>query len=249
MIFAMFAKYLMMVASVSHILETWQISSVKLLWGERGECLKLEFLVYIFPVLRYYALFAGRCLNGRGESGTLSSPDLAILHHDLYKDRTFRSGTIVAWRLHTNRTKGSIFGGVCASCLAKHFEIPIRHDEKEEMRLPTKYLDYASMVAHDFIGKDDDKRLLYNLVSSQGTCEIITLPAPSLFNIHSGRYIIIPNDIYTYLSLTQSPVSEPAPVPDPYQELVYQWEPQELANQWNPQDPRSIQQRVILSRP
>ena len=37
-----------------------------------------------FPVLRYYSLFAGRCLIGRGESGGLSAPDLAILHHALH---------------------------------------------------------------------------------------------------------------------------------------------------------------------
>ena len=31
-----------------------------------------------FPVLRYYSLFAGRCLIGRGKSGGLSGPDLSI---------------------------------------------------------------------------------------------------------------------------------------------------------------------------
>ena len=103
--------------------------------------------------------------------------------------------------------------------------------EKEEMLLPTKYLDYANMVAHHFINSNDDRRLLYNLVFSQGTCEIITLPAPSLFNLYSGRYTIMPDDIYKYWGLIQPPV------PEPYQEPVYQWEPQELANQWNPQDP------------
>ena len=80
------------------------------------------------------------------------------------------------------------------------------------------------------------KRLLYNLVFRQGTCEIVTLPAPSLFDIYLGRYIIMPEDIYRLWGLPQPPVPEPAPVPDPYQEHVYQWEPHELSNQWNPQD-------------
>ena len=44
-----------------------------------------------------------------------------------------------------------IYGGIYASCLAKHFEIPIRHDEAEERLLPVRHLDYASMVGHDFI--------------------------------------------------------------------------------------------------
>ena len=93
------------------------------------------------------------------------------------------------------------------------------------MRLPTKYLDYAGMVAHHLIDKDKQKRLLYNLVFSQDTCEIITLPAPSLFDLYLGRYTIMPNDIYTYWGLTQPPAPEPAPALEPYQEPVYQWEP------------------------
>ena len=36
-----------------------------------------------FPVLRYFALFASRCLIGRGNRGNLSIPDIIILHHSL----------------------------------------------------------------------------------------------------------------------------------------------------------------------
>jgi hypothetical protein len=93
------------------------------------------------------------------------------------------------------------------------------------------------MVLHDFIAKDNAKRLIYNLVFSQGTRQIITLPAPSLFDIYSGRYTIMPEDIYAYWERTRSPVHELVLSPDPYLEPVYQWEPQELAHQWNPQDP------------
>ena len=184
-----------------HVLETWNISSLKLLWGKREECRKREWLVYIFLVLRYYALFAGRCLIGRWESGSLGAPDLAILCHDLHADRTFSFGTMVARRLHTNRSKGVIYAGIYASRLTKHFELPFRHEEAEEMLLPTKYLDCASMILHNFIDNDKHKRLLYKLVFSQGTREIIPLPAPSLFNIYPGRYIIMTGNIYEYWSL------------------------------------------------
>jgi hypothetical protein len=109
-----------------------------------------------FPVLHYYSLFTGRCLTGRWESGTLSSPDIAILQHALYSDRTFSLGAMIARRLHTNRSKGVVYGGIYASRLARHFEIPIRHDEEEERLLPTRYLDYSSMVGHNFI--DDSTR-------------------------------------------------------------------------------------------
>jgi hypothetical protein len=93
------------------------------------------------------------------------------------------------------------------------------------------------MVAHKFIRYDKEKRLIYNLVFSEDTFQIITLPAPTLFDIHSGRYFVLPVDIHAYWEGTRSPAPEPEPSPDPYNESIYQWDPQELANQWNPQDP------------
>ena len=76
------------------------------------------------------------------------------------------------------------------------------------------------MVAHDFISDDQDKRLIYNLVFSQKTRQIITLPTPSLFNIHSGTYLIMPADINAYWERTRSPQPEPEPSPDQYQESI-----------------------------
>ena len=49
-----------------------------------------------FPILRYYSIFASRCLIGRGNSGGLSAPGLAILCHALLRDRTFSLGVMVA---------------------------------------------------------------------------------------------------------------------------------------------------------
>lgn len=144
---------------------------------------------------------------------------------------------MVARRLSLNRSRDPVFGGTYASRLARRFEIPLRHDEEEEMLLPTRYLDYNSMVAHDFISDDKDERLIYDPVFSQKTCQIITLPAPSLFDIQSGRYLIMPEDTYSYCERMRSPVPELEPSHDSYEEYVYQWEPQELANQWNHQDP------------
>lgn len=74
-----------------------------------------------FPILRYYSLFASRCLIGRGDNGGLSAPDLAILLHALHRDKSFTLGAMVAKRLSLNRTKGTIFGGIYASRLAKYF--------------------------------------------------------------------------------------------------------------------------------
>ena len=108
--------------------------------------------------------------NWLREQWGLSAPDIAILRHALLRDKTFSLGAMVAKRLSLNRTKGPIFGGIFASRLAKYFEIPIRHYEKEEKVLPPIFLDYKSMVAHDFICDDKEKRLIYNLIFSEDTC-------------------------------------------------------------------------------
>ena len=61
-----------------------------------------------FPVLHYFAIFASRCLIGRGNCGNLSAPDIVLLCHALFRDDTFSMGAIVAKRLNLNRTKGPI---------------------------------------------------------------------------------------------------------------------------------------------
>ena len=54
-----------------------------------------ESLAYIFPVLRYFALFASCCLIGHGNCGNLSIPDIIILLHGLYGDNSVSMGGIV----------------------------------------------------------------------------------------------------------------------------------------------------------
>ena len=95
-----------------------------------------------FLVLCYFAIFSSRCLIGRGNCGHLSAPDIVIFGHALFRDNSFSLGSIVAKRLSLNRTKGRILGGIFASRLAAHFNIPIRHYEKEEKLLPPVFLDY-----------------------------------------------------------------------------------------------------------
>ena len=135
-----------------------------------------------FPVLCYFAIFSSRCLIGRGNSGNFNVPDIIILHHALFGDNSFSMGVVIAKRLSLNRTKGPIFAGIYVARLARYFEIPIRHHEKEETKLPPHILDYKSMVAHTFIVDNDEKMLLYNLRFNKKHNEIIILPAPLLFD-------------------------------------------------------------------
>ena len=49
-----------------------------------------------FPVLRYFVIFASRCLIGRGSCGNLSVPHIVILCRDLFHDNTVSLGAVVA---------------------------------------------------------------------------------------------------------------------------------------------------------
>ena len=119
-------------------------------------------------------------------------------------------GGIIARWLSMNRTKGPIFGGIYATCLAAYFNIPIRHAEKEEKVLHRVYLDHKSMVVHDFIVKNRAGELKYQLFFNKHHPETITLPAPSLFDLSSGTYLVPLKAIHAYRN--------PAPTEEPKQE-------------------------------
>jgi hypothetical protein len=68
-----------------------------------------------FPYVHYFVLFIAKCLLAREKVGALSAPDFAVLRRVLYGDNTYSLGAIVARRLHLNRTKGKIHGGIFAT--------------------------------------------------------------------------------------------------------------------------------------
>ena len=138
--------------------------------------------------------------------------------------------TIVAKRLNLNCTKGPILGGISASRLAAYFNIPIRHYEKEEKLLPPIYLDYKSMVAHDFIVKNREKALKFKLIFGKNHPETITLPAPSLFDLSAGKYLVPSEVIHAYRNPTSATEPEPEPQFDPPRQSDYQWDPEVIAN-------------------
>ena len=150
--------------------------------------------------------------------GALSSPDLVVLRRALEGDNTYSFGAIVARRLHLNKSKGKVHGGIYATRLAADFEVEIRpHD----YNLTKVYLDRAAMDHHHFTDdRSPDIPIPYNLVFSIETRDIIPLPAPALFDsIARGGYRIMPEDIITYWNNQAAAEEEPqewdAQVPAP----------------------------------
>ena len=130
-------------------------------------------------------------------------------------------GAIVAKQLNLNRTKGPILGGIFASRLAAHFNIPITNYEKEEKLMPPVFLDYKSMVAHDFIVKNKKNMLNYRLLFDKNRPETITLPAPSLFDLSAGQYLVPLATIQAYRNPTSATEPEPEPQFDPPRQSNY----------------------------
>ena len=174
-------------------------------------------------------------LNWSRKLWNLSAPDIVILCHALFRDDSFSMGAIVAKRLNLNRTKGPILGGIFALRLTAYFNIPIRHYEKEEKLLPTVFLDYKSMVAHDFIVKNRKKELNDRLLFDKKHPETITLPAPSLFDLSAGEYLVPLEAIHAYRNPTSATEPDPEPQFVPPRQSVYQWDPEEVASQWQPE--------------
>ena len=53
-----------------------------------------------FPAIHYFALFIGRCINGKDEACHMCDPDLIILRSAVLGDKSYNLGAIVACRLH-----------------------------------------------------------------------------------------------------------------------------------------------------
>ena len=117
-------------------------------------------------------------------------------------------GAIIARRLQLNKTKGKIHGGIYATRLADHFRIPFR---PHGYLLPRVYLDHKTLQAHQFLDITEPPRdIHYNLVFSEETHDIISLPAPALFDpIARNGYRIMPDDIVAYRNNLAAAEEEP----------------------------------------
>ena len=67
------------------------------------------------------------------------------------------------------------------------------------------------MVAHDFIVKNREGELKYKLFFDKHHPETITLPAPSLFDLSAGQYLVPLEAIHAYRNPTSATEPEPEP--------------------------------------
>ena len=71
-----------------------------------------------FPAIHYFALFIGRCINGKDEACHMCVPDLCVLKCVVLGNKDYSLGAIVARRLHNNGRAGDLFGGIYATHVA-----------------------------------------------------------------------------------------------------------------------------------
>ena len=155
--------------------------------GESREITQATIGSIHFPAIHYFALFIGRCINGKDEACHMCVPDLSVLKSAILGDRQYNLGAIVARRLHHNGLYGDLFGGIYATHIARRLGVPV-HENGEPF--PLAYLSYNAMVSHRFIERDEQS-LKYRLIIKRRHAVHIALPAPTLFDFQAkGRYTI-----------------------------------------------------------
>ena len=148
-----------------------------------------------FPAIHYFALFIGRCINGKDEACHMCVPDLSVLKSAVLGDKSYNLGAIVARRLHHNRFNGDFFGGIYATRIADFLGVTIRDDDIE---LPPTYLDFNAMVHHQFVERNEPP-LQYRLIFDRRHAVNIVLPAPALFDFQArGRHFITREEANEY---------------------------------------------------
>ena len=74
-----------------------EISLLVLLWENPGTQATIGSIH--FPAIHYFALFIGRCINGKDEACHMCVPDLCVLKSAVLGYKSYNLGAIVAHRL------------------------------------------------------------------------------------------------------------------------------------------------------
>ena len=169
--------------------------------GESREITQATIGSIHFPAIHYFALFIGRCINGKDEACHMCVPDLSVLKSVVLGDKQYNSGAIVARRMHLNSLTGDLFGGIYATRVANFLGIPICGDDIE---LHPAYLDYNVMVRHQFVERND-QFLQYRLIFDSRRTYHVALPAPAFFDSQAKRrYVITREEADEYKRRTET---------------------------------------------
>ncbi|KAK1610707.1 hypothetical protein QYE76_034380 [Lolium multiflorum] len=130
------------------------------------------------PAIKYFAYYIATSILGRENTSNISSYHLAFLIAALTGETPYHLGALIARRL-SNR--GPIFGGIIASHILAHLELPL---DPTDVPLTPIRLDIAAMKSHQFVTVDSSSdNLVYRMLFADGDEREIPFPQPDLFSV------------------------------------------------------------------
>src|SRR6187399_168943 len=112
--------------------------------GESREITQATIGSIHFPDIHYFALFIGRCINGKDEACHMCIPDLSVLRSVVLGDGHYNLGAIAVRRLHHNGLHGDLFGVIYATRIALYLGVSVHMNDEP---LPPAYLDCHAMTS------------------------------------------------------------------------------------------------------
>ena len=167
-----------------------------------------------------------------GNTRNISAPDLAILAAALEGDRKYNLGALIARHLNYKGEKGPNYGGIFATIVIEHLNLPVRDDD---LPLPFLRLDLEAMKRHEFVTRGYELGNLDYMLRFSETCNrTVCLPAPLFFSFtFRNGWSVIEVELDEYLDQQQFYVpttkvdapedEEPEQIQPPPEEPVAQW--------------------------
>ncbi|KAK1615100.1 hypothetical protein QYE76_020617 [Lolium multiflorum] len=115
------------------------------------------------PAIKYFAYYLATSILGRENTSNISSYHLAFLIAALTGETPYHLGALVARRLSN---KGPIFGGIIASRILAHLDLPL---DPTDVELTPARLDIAAMKSHQFVTTDSSMdNIVYRMLFADG---------------------------------------------------------------------------------
>ncbi|KAK1617299.1 hypothetical protein QYE76_022816 [Lolium multiflorum] len=131
------------------------------------------------PAIKYFSYYLATSILGRENTSNISSYHLAFLIAALTGETPYHLGALVARRLSN---KGPIFGGIIASRILAHLDLPL---DPTDVELTPARLDIAAMKSHQFVTTDSSMdNIVYRMLFADGDEREVLLPQTDLFSVH-----------------------------------------------------------------